>query len=457
MSSTAYSINYLKQHYPDKTILEALAVSIDRDISSFEKIREKYKDGKHPSFGLTEDIYTNALKIIGWLRRIEKMPLGAIPKKGKFEKYDVVLAELADWLLTENKRLNGRIGINLIGKLNELSAKISSSKAICKDLIERNENAPAEYKTYSEKQIIRDVWDKRYNEARQIFKEAAEQNIIFSAVPAGGDSLRDFQVLQGWVDDSLCKVSVPETTTEQNSSIAKDDNESAEKILRNIANNVANALLINRTKFERYKDDFHKRWTKFQTAIQKAKLKQEEILSLDPTRKLRTGINAILPQTPEEQLWRSYVWMIIVHDSLLKSNVPIDNSKVKPLRDLYGIIQSIITDTGEIHPVLKRENQSGIFYIEAAFEAVKADLNSNPPVQETPPNQDDKDKKEQKNILPLDSIKLCVVIKEFNVSRATLERQINAGNIQSYRPVAAAKNSPHLISKTDVARLYPKR
>jgi hypothetical protein len=203
----------------------------------FEVIRERHPPkGKyiHPSFGLTEDVYTNALKAISWLRSVEKLPLGAIPQKGKFEKYDVVLAELADFLLTENKRFGGQIGINLIGKLNELSVKIPSSKVIYKDLIdliERDKNVPAKHKAYREKQIIRKSWDKRYNEARQIFKEASEQNIIFSAVPAGEDSLKDFQVLQSWVDDSLCKISIPQeqndgkvdlpNETEQNASTAK--------------------------------------------------------------------------------------------------------------------------------------------------------------------------------------------------------------------------------------------
>jgi hypothetical protein len=162
----------------------------------------------------------------------------------------------------------------------------------------------------------------------------------------------------------------------------KEENGAAERILQNIANEVASILLINRTKFELYKDSFHKEWTTFQKAIKKTKYEigkpvSKKLLDLDPQKKLRIGIDAMLPETQKEQLWRSYIWLIIIHDNLLKSNVPIDSSKDKPLKELYWIIQGIITDTGEKHPILRREgdNKSGITYIESALAEVKTDVN----------------------------------------------------------------------------------
>lgn len=161
----------------------------------------------------------------------------------------------------------------------------------------------------------------------------------------------------------------------------KEQQDLTKNVLDGIAYEIEKLLLKNKNRFDQYSNNFHKKWTAFQKAIQKTKFAigkpvPKKLLDLDPQKKLRIGIGAILPETQKDQLWRSYIWLIIIHDSLLKSNVPIDDSKVKPLKELYTIIQEIITDTGEKHPILKREgdNKSGMFYIEAALNEVKADL-----------------------------------------------------------------------------------
>jgi hypothetical protein len=107
-----------------------------------------------------------------------------------------------EWANTEKKYE----AMSLADKLNELSAKISSNKAMAMAVIKQNENAPKGSITYTEKQIVRDTWNRLYDEARTIFIEAGKQNITLPIVSAGGDSLKDFQRLQGWIDESLCKI-----------------------------------------------------------------------------------------------------------------------------------------------------------------------------------------------------------------------------------------------------------
>jgi len=199
MPSIAYLIQDLRQRYPDKPILEALAISIHGYLHLFEKVRER-KKGKYPSFGLTEDVYTNALKVIYALQTREKIQLDPIPQKGKFEKYDVVLAELANWCLSQNNKLLK--SFTLKNELDRLSEKIRSTSGMAKAVIKQNENAPKGGITYTEKQVVRDFWERLYNEARAIFKKAGEQNITLPIIPAGGDSLKDFQSLQGWIDEA---------------------------------------------------------------------------------------------------------------------------------------------------------------------------------------------------------------------------------------------------------------
>jgi len=88
-------------------------------------------------------------------------------------------------------------------QIEKLNSIIDGVNAMAKELVRRNENAPAGSKTYTEKQIVRDYWHRLYNKARSIFKEAANVGINLPPVPAGGDTLKDFQSLQGWADEAL--------------------------------------------------------------------------------------------------------------------------------------------------------------------------------------------------------------------------------------------------------------
>jgi len=55
-----------------------------------------------------------------------------------------------------------------------------------------------------------------------------------------------------------------------------------------------------------------------------------------------------------------------------------------------------------------------------------------------------------------DLIRIAVAIQIFQVSRGTIKRAIKEGKIRSHRTFDAPKNSPHLVSQSELARLYPR-
>lgn len=226
------------------------------------------------------------------------------------------------------------------------------------------------------------------------------------------------------------------------------------KFLLGIANKVANLLTnqANQNQFKKYSHDFQKKRTAYKKAIQQWSKKKwkgyndasgQELLHLDPKRKLMTGRNAILPTNRKEQLWRSYIWLIIIHDWQRPSDAPIDDTTDEPLKEFKGIIENILTDTGETHPVFKQENESGKHYIESALADVKADPASK---QQTGENKK----------LPTDLISTCVAVQKFFVSRATLKRNVKDGELKSYRPSNSPKNQTHIFSEADIASRWPR-
>ncbi len=58
---------------------------------------------------------------------------------------------------------------------------------------------------------------------------------------------------------------------------------------------------------------------------------------------------------------------------------------------------------------------------------------------------------------PDDLISLLIAVRDFHVSRATLKRDIKANAIKSYRPINAAKNAKHLVSKKELKDRYQKK
>jgi hypothetical protein len=62
---------------------------------------------------------------------------------------------------------------------------------------------------------------------------------------------------------------------------------------------------------------------------------------------------------------------------------------------------------------------------------------------------------EEQQKVPGDLITLLVVVEKYHVSRATVKRKIKAGEIWSYRKSDAAENSPHLVSESQISKLYP--
>lgn len=58
---------------------------------------------------------------------------------------------------------------------------------------------------------------------------------------------------------------------------------------------------------------------------------------------------------------------------------------------------------------------------------------------------------------PNDLVTFAVAEQECNVSRSTLELAIKDGRLRSYRPAKCAKNSPHKVSRSQVASLWPRK
>jgi len=120
-----------------------------------------------------------------------------------------------EWANTEKKD-KANPAPTIQQRLDSLSKDISSNNAMTGEIVRRNREArksPYKTETFPDDEVIKPVWDRLFNEARAIFIEAGKQNITLPIVPAGGDSLKDFQILQGWVDDSLCKISIPQEQT----------------------------------------------------------------------------------------------------------------------------------------------------------------------------------------------------------------------------------------------------
>lgn len=63
-------------------------------------------------------------------------------------------------------------------------------------------------------------------------------------------------------------------------------------------------------------------------------------------------------------------------------------------------------------------------------------------------------KKAQGQILPNDLIRITVAIQKFHVSKATIKRNIKGGTIKSYRLLNSPKNSHHLVSESELAKLF---
>lgn len=66
----------------------------------------------------------------------------------------------------------------------------------------------------------------------------------------------------------------------------------------------------------------------------------------------------------------------------------------------------------------------------------------------------DEGKRAQEAILPNDAIRIYVAIQKFRVSRVTIKRAIKKGIIKSYRPPNTPKNSPHIVSESELERHY---
>ena len=67
-----------------------------------------------------------------------------------------------------------------------------------------------------------------------------------------------------------------------------------------------------------------------------------------------------------------------------------------------------------------------------------------------------KDGNKKKNEAPKDLLRIVVAIQKFHVSRATVKRAIKDGKIKSYRLPKSPKNSPHLVSESEVASYFPR-
>ena len=63
----------------------------------------------------------------------------------------------------------------------------------------------------------------------------------------------------------------------------------------------------------------------------------------------------------------------------------------------------------------------------------------------------------KENGIPDDLITLTVAIKKMHVKRRTLMRALEDGRLKSYRDKNAPLNSPHMVSESKVAALWPEK
>jgi hypothetical protein len=186
-------------------------------------------------------------------------------------------------------------------------------------------------------------------------------------------------------------------------------NKSDEQFLWDIANKVEELLVnqANRKVFEQYADEFHKEWTSNKETLLQWGKKAGECLEkaskdkrwrdeeagppetgyewdyanccwLPPspilhTLRLKVGHGGIVPRDATENLKRSYLWLIIIHDAKLQKCFPPIDKNSEPLAGHIGIIEGNLAVRNE-HVLLSSETYSGHRLIETAFEEVKAEL-----------------------------------------------------------------------------------
>ena len=94
-----------------------------------------------------------------------------------------------------------------------------------------------------------------------------------------------------------------------------------------------------------------------------------------PTLRLKVGHGGIVPRNVTENLKRSYLWLIIIHDAELQNCVsPIDKNS-EPLAGHIGIFEGNLAVRNK-HVLLGGETYNGRPLIETALTEVKSDLAS---------------------------------------------------------------------------------
>jgi uncharacterized protein YegP (UPF0339 family) len=186
---------------------------------------------------------------------------------------------------------------------------------------------------------------------------------------------------------------------------------SDEQFLWEIANEVEELLLnqANRKVFEQYADEFHKEWSLYKKAMMQWGAKARECIEkaskderwrnekagppetgyewdgahccwlqpspILPTLRLKIGHGGIVPRDAIENLKRSYLWLIIIHDAELQKCVPPIDKNYEPLAGHIGIFEGNLAVRNK-HVLLGSETYSGRRLIETALTEVKSDIAS---------------------------------------------------------------------------------
>ena len=129
------------------------------------------------------------------------------------------------------------------------------------------------------------------------------------------------------------------------------------------------------------------------------------------------------------------------------------------LEDDYRLIQNIpeliIQDVAKALQWLKGEFDARVVGLRSAAQSGKfkgRDKGLEQTIQQVLREQLDQQAEGGRRTRPNDLITLAVAVTRFFVSRVTLLRAIGDGRITSHRALGASKNSPHLVSDSEVAR-----
>jgi hypothetical protein len=109
------------------------------------------------------------------------------------------------------------VRLRLKKRLDDLSLGIFAINELFKGVDRHNCKAPTKYKVFLKNgeiaKSLKKAWVEAHGKARSIFKEATGAGIKLPNVPIWSDAVWSFKYLQIWIDESICEITRPKTTS----------------------------------------------------------------------------------------------------------------------------------------------------------------------------------------------------------------------------------------------------